>query len=177
MRSSKQLVTLESKAVVNLENVTQTSYGEDANLNGALATTLRRDPDLIMVDRVSDPKSAQMLTDAASRKNVLVGMQAGDSFSALGRWIKLCGQNAQAVACLKGILCQMLVRKLCPTCREAYKPDPQFLAKANLPAGKNQNFYRPPTQPLVDDKGNPYTCPTCKGNGTSGGSAFSSCWK
>ena len=36
-------------------------------------------------------------------------------------------------------------RKLCPKCREAYRPDPQMLAKANLPA-HIESFYRPPAQ-------------------------------
>ncbi|RPI63524.1 MAG: hypothetical protein EHM48_02310, partial [Planctomycetaceae bacterium] len=165
---TKQLVTLESKIVVDMENITQAAYGEPANLAAQLTTTLRRDPDLLMIDRCEDAESAQLILNGVAEKTVILGMNASDSFVALGKWIKLCGDASQAVANLNAILCQVLVRKLCPTCREAYRPDPQFLAKANLPANKIGNFYRPPTEPLVDEKGNPYTCPTCQGNGYFG---------
>lgn len=167
----RQLMTLEAKPVIELENVTQNAYGSADKLAGTLAGVLRRDPDLLMIDRVEDEQSAQMIAEAADRKMFILGVQAGDSFSALGKWVKLCADASAAVANLKGVLCQVLVRKLCPTCREAYRPDPQFLAKANLPAQKIDNFYRPPTRPLVDEKGEPYTCPTCKGNGYLGRTA------
>ena len=65
----------------------------------------------------------------------------------------------------------MLIRKLCPSCREAYKPDPALLAKANLPAQKIVNFYRPPSRPAVDEKGRPIICNTCQGSGYFGRTA------
>ena len=82
--------------------------------------------------------------------------------------MKLVGSTKEATEGLRGILCQILLRKLCTTCREAYRPDPKFLAKANLPAQKIEAFYRPPSQPLTDEKGRPYICPTCHGNGYFG---------
>jgi type II secretory ATPase GspE/PulE/Tfp pilus assembly ATPase PilB-like protein len=66
------------------------------------------------------------------------------------------------------VLCQILVRKLCPTCREEYRPDPQILAKANIPADKVESFYRTPTKPRLDEKGNPITCQTCQNTGYYG---------
>ena len=76
-----------------------------------------------------------------------------DCFSALARWAKLVGNVPQAVEPLQIILCQVLLRKLCPACREAYRPDAEMLRKANLPAEKAERFYRPPTKPLTDEKG------------------------
>ncbi len=164
----KQLVMLESKSVVDLENVTQNAYGEPPALANALASTLRRDPDVIMVDACEDPAAARQIVQAAGEKTFLLGVSAGDSFSALAKWFKVCGDDAAAAENLQGVLCQIMVRKLCPTCREAYRPDPKFLAKANMPAQRIDNFYRPPSAPLVDEKGQPYTCPTCHGNGYLG---------
>lgn len=42
------------------------------------------------------------------------------------------------------------------------------MSKLNLPAEKIEKFYRPPTRPLTDEKGNPITCPTCRGTGYYG---------
>lgn len=167
----KQLVTMEAKPIVDLENITQMGYGEPSKFAAMLATTIRRDPDFLMIDASGDPKAAALLLPFVQRKTVLLGMNAADSFQAMAKWIKLCGDAGEAVANLHGVLCQTLVRKLCTTCREEYRPDPRFLAKVNLPAGKSANFYRPPTKPLVDEKGQPYTCPTCQGNGYFGRTA------
>jgi type II secretory ATPase GspE/PulE/Tfp pilus assembly ATPase PilB-like protein len=163
----KQLVTLELNKEVDLENVTQNEYGGESQLAQRLASAIRHDPDVIMVDQCKDARSAEQIVSAADEKLFLVGMRAADSFTALARWIKT-AESERAVEPLRGVLCQVLVRKLCAECKEAYVPDPQLLAKANLPSRSNQTFYRPPTSPLTDEKGRPYTCPACQGSGYVG---------
>jgi type II secretory ATPase GspE/PulE/Tfp pilus assembly ATPase PilB-like protein len=164
----KQLVTLEQKPVVDMENMTQTAYGEPSKLAEMLASAVRRDPDFLMIDECKDQQAAQMIAQVAESKTLVMGLAAGDSFTALGRWVKMVGSTREAIGHLNGIMCQMLLRKLCPTCREAYRPDPKFLAKANMPAQNVEVFYRPPSGPLMDEKGRPYLCPTCHGNGYFG---------
>jgi len=160
----KQLLTMESKPAVPLENITQTAYGEPSQLADALAPALRRDPDVIMIDQCPDAQTAQMIVEAAAEKSILLGMHAEDSFVALAKWVKVCGDAAAAVANLNAVLCQMLLRRLCPTCKEPYRPDPQMLVKANLPSSI-EKFFRPPTQTPVDDKGQPIICATCQATG------------
>jgi general secretion pathway protein E len=53
------------------------------------------------------------------------------------------------------------VRTLCEACKEPYKPKPEFLEKANLPAAKVDVFYRPPEDPQQ-------VCPQCGGTGYLG---------
>ncbi len=166
----KQLTTLENNPEIDMENITQNSYDDAANMDSLLATTLRRDPDILMVDRCKDPAAGKRLAAVSENKAIMLAMQAGDSFTALAKWVKLCGDPG-AVKHLRGVLCQILLRKLCLTCREAYKPDPQLLAKVNIPINQAEVFYRPPSQPLVDEKGKPYTCHTCQGSGYVGRTA------
>jgi type II secretory ATPase GspE/PulE/Tfp pilus assembly ATPase PilB-like protein len=168
---TKQLATLEAEVSVDLENITHHGYGDPANLPGELASVLRRDPDVVMVDQCPDSQTASLICQAAQRKLVLLGMQAGDSFTALAKWVKVCSDPGAAMANLHGVLCQMLLRKLCAQCREPYRPDPQLLAKANIPAEKIDVFYRPPTKPLTDEKGQVYTCHACQGTGYFGRTA------
>jgi len=167
----QQVVTLEAEPVVDLENVTQRAYGQPAALPETLAAALRRDPDVVMVDQCLDAQSAELITEAADRKLLLVGMPAPDSFTALAKWIKVRGDTAAAVRPLRAVLCQVLLRTLCMGCKEAYTPDPQLLAKANIPAGAVERFYRPPTAPLTDPKGHPIVCPSCQGTGYRGRTA------
>jgi len=164
----KQLVTLEAKVVSDLENVTQQAYGTDDKLAEMLAPAIRHDPDVIMVDKCPDEQTALLIIDAAENKLVLVGMGARDSFSALAKWVRVCGDAKAAVANLRGTLCQVLLRKICQRCRESYHPDPQLLAKANIPADKVGNFFRPPSKQPVDEKGNPIICSACQGTGYLG---------
>lgn len=167
----KQLATVEQKVEVDLENITEHKYKDPAQMPRVLAGVLRRDPDVVMVDKVEDAAGAQAVIEGASEKKILLGMHANDSFTALAKWVKTVGSTSKAVEPLRAVLCQVLMRKLCPACKEAYRPDPEMLRKANLPAGKVDRFYRPPTKPLTDEKGNPYTCPTCQGSGYLGRTA------
>ncbi len=133
---TQQIVTFEKSPAVEMENVTQNRYETDDQLAAALTSALRRDPDVIMVDSCADPKVAEVVAEASKTKAVSLGVSAGDTFVALAKWVKLCGQSQSAMQNLRIVLCQILVRKLCPTCREKYRPDPQILAKANIPADK-----------------------------------------
>jgi type II secretory ATPase GspE/PulE/Tfp pilus assembly ATPase PilB-like protein len=168
---TRQLVTLEAKPLIDLENVTQTAYGDPAALPEELASVLRRDPDVIMVDVCADRGTVAAILEAAGGKTFLVGLPAGDSFTALAKWIEACGGAARAAAAvqnLRGVLCQMLMRKLCTKCKQGYPPDPKLLAKINLASQHIGKLYKPRTTPLVDEKGNPYVCPACQGSGYLG---------
>ncbi len=167
-----QLATLESRVTVELENITQNAYRDQVDLTGRLASVLRRDPDVVMVDRCDTAQTAKQIYEAAVEKNLLLGMTADSTFMALAKWIQLVGEERPAaLAVLKAVLCQVLLRKLCPNCREGYRPARDLVTKLNLPAEKIDRFFRPPSKPLTDEKGNPITCPTCRGTGYYGRTA------
>ncbi|KKM60038.1 hypothetical protein LCGC14_1545870 [marine sediment metagenome] len=168
----KQLVTLESSQGVELENITQNAYADRADLAGKLASVLRLDPNVVMVDKCDTPQAAEQICQGARVKNLLLGCVADNAFQALAKWVKVCGgDRKKALEPLRAVTCQKLLRKICPACREAYRPGKDMLAKLNLPAEKIKEFYRPPTKPLTDEKGKPYTCPTCQGTGYMGRTA------
>ncbi len=163
----KQLVSVEASPAIDLENITQNVYENPATQPEKLTAAARRDPDVIMVDRVASEQTTDAIREISAEKMVFLGMNAPDAFTALAKWVKL-AKTPKSLRTLRGVLCQVLVRKLCPACKEAYKPDPQLLAKVNLPADRISQFYRPPTKPMTDEKGNPVTCPTCQGSGYVG---------
>ena len=167
----KQLATLESKVIVDIENVTQHEYGDAANLPRELASAYRRDPDVLMVDQCPSTEVAELIHEISRNKLVLLGIRARDSFSGLAKWIKISGNTAPAVRILRGALCQVLLRKLCMDCREAYTPDPKMLAKANIGGQNVTQFYRkrPPIDPNAKDQ--PEPCQTCQESGYYGRTA------
>ncbi len=161
----QQLETIEEKEAINLENVSQHTYKDASKLSQVVASELRRDPEVLMIDQCKDNETAQLIAGGALERMLLLGMHATDSFVALAKWIRLCEDAEMAVRPLRGILCQMLLRKLCPNCKEAYRPDPNMLSKANLSAKSIEKFYRPPTSSATDKRGNPIPCPTCQSTG------------
>jgi type II secretory ATPase GspE/PulE/Tfp pilus assembly ATPase PilB-like protein len=165
------VVSLEASPAIDLENVTQQPYDDDSKVARILAAILKRGADVLMVDNCPDAQTADLIVQAAAKKPVMLGIQATDSFVALAKWVRVCGDAAGAVASLRGVLCQMLLRKICPSCREAYRPDPKRLAKLNLATAKIDVFYRPPTEPQVDKKGQPVVCQVCQGSGYRGRTA------
>jgi len=167
----QDLVSLETRPKVDLENIAQNEYEKPEKLPQMLSSVLRHDPSVVMMDRCQDGESAEQICSAAASATILLGERANDSFTALAKWVRVAGNAKRAVGILRGVTNQVLVRRLCPTCREAYRPDPQLLAKVNLPAERIDTFYRPPTTARVDEKGQPIICPTCQGSGYHGRTA------
>lgn len=164
--------SLERRRLLELDNVTQQEYdgaNTDVDYARKLQTILRREPDIVLVSDCEDRETAQLAARAGSEeRKIYVGMQARDVFDALASFVKLVEDNAMVADCLLGISNQRLIRKLCPECREAYKPDEKTLRKLNLPVDKIERFYRPPTDPPVDKRGRPIVCPNCQGTGYVG---------
>ena len=164
----ENLASIEKHITVDLENVTQIEYSDQTDMPARLASLLRRDPDVVMVDECRTAQAARLICDAAETKQILLGSTASSALAGLAKWVKAVGDARKAVTPLKAVTCQVLLRKLCPDCKEPYSPRRDLLSKMNLPAEKIDKFYRPPTKPLTDEKGNPIICPTCRGTGYYG---------
>ncbi|MCD4700181.1 MAG: type II/IV secretion system protein, partial [Phycisphaerae bacterium] len=141
---------------------------DQTELAGKLASLLRRDPDVLMIEACGTAQAADLICEASAEKSILLGSVSSSTLATLAKWVKVTGNAAKAMKPLKAITCQTLLRKLCPNCREAYTPQRDMLAKLNLPAEKIDTFYRPPTIPVTDEKGNPIICHTCRGTGYYG---------
>lgn len=165
------VVTLEDQTAVEIEGVDHELIPPDADgetLANIVAAVMRRDPRVFMLSRLSDPSVATVLSssDAVAESRVYVGMPAEDTLTALRKWIKAVGDPERAGQALAGILCQRLVRRLCPMCRVVYKPDPAMLKKMNLPVERITQLSKASGQILVRDK--PQVCPNCHGLGYRG---------
>jgi type II secretory ATPase GspE/PulE/Tfp pilus assembly ATPase PilB-like protein len=163
---------LEREKLLDLDNVTQQVFegsNKDVNFARMLQSILRREPDIVMVDNCEDHETALVASRAAADdRKIYMGIQAKDTFDALGKYVGLLGDNPMAAKALLGVINQRLIRLLCTDCREAFKPDAATLKKLNLPAEKIERFYRPPTEQKLDRKGRPILCTTCRGTGYVG---------
>lgn len=162
---------LEFDKEIDVDNVTQKLYSpaEGKTFAETLLRIVRQDPDILVLPEIRDRESALVAAQAAIQKQkVYVGVVANDVFDALRKWVTLVGDK---VSVAKGTLAvgnQRLVRVLCTTCREAYKPDAAMMKKLNLPADKV--LYRQPEQ-QYDKNGKPIICQHCQGTGYVGRTA------
>jgi type II secretory ATPase GspE/PulE/Tfp pilus assembly ATPase PilB-like protein len=174
-RYQKNVITVENPVEYHIENVTQIEINPKAGKTfaGELRSILRQDPDVIYVGEIRDQETAEIACQSAMTGHmVFTTLHANDTVTALGRLIDLGVQPFMVADAISAILGQRLVRILCPKCKVRYKPKPEMLRKANLPADKIKFFYRPPEQGELEGPrgpdGEPMPCSHCGGTGYYG---------
>jgi general secretion pathway protein E len=170
-RFQKNVITVENPVEYKIENVTQIEINPKAGKTfaGELRSILRQDPDVIYIGEIRDKETAEIACQAAQTGHmVFTTLHANDTVTALGRLIDLGVQPFMVADAVNAILGQRLVRLLCKKCKVRYKPNPELLRKANLPADKIRFFYRPPESPAErsdDGKADDEVCDNCGGTG------------
>jgi type II secretory ATPase GspE/PulE/Tfp pilus assembly ATPase PilB-like protein len=172
-RFQKNVITVENPVEYHIDHVTQIEINPKAGKTFAteLRSILRQDPDVIYVGEIRDQETAEIACQAAQTGHmVFTTLHANDTPTAIIRLLDLGVQSYMVASALSAILGQRLVRMLCPNCKVAYRPNPDLLRRANLPAGKIKAFYRPPKpeEMETEDDGTPKECPNCGGTGYRG---------
>ncbi|MBI3408529.1 MAG: type II/IV secretion system protein [Planctomycetes bacterium] len=148
-RLQQNIITIENPVEYQLDHVTQIEVNVKAGKTFAseLRSILRQDPDVIMIGEIRDQETAEIACQAAQTGHLVFStIHANDTVTALGRLLDLGVQPFMIASALNAVLGQRLVRLLCARCKVKYKPNPELLRKANLPAEKIKFFYRPPTE-------------------------------
>jgi type II secretory ATPase GspE/PulE/Tfp pilus assembly ATPase PilB-like protein len=157
--TGRNILTIEDPVEYRLEHATQIS------LNAALGTTfasalkasMRHDPDVILVGEIRDRDAMNVAFQAALTGHlVFTTIHATSVLAAFGR-LKELGLSAYMINTgLKAIVCQRLIRLLCPECREPYVPDAaelRFWGIAPRPTDPTHVFYRPAGCKLCEQSG------------------------
>ncbi len=163
-RYQKNIITVEDPIEYQMDNITQMEVNTKAGQTFAtsLRSILRQDPDVIMIGEIRDQETASISCQAANTGHMVFStVHSNDAVTALFRLLDLGVEPFMIASALSGVLGQRLVRLLCDACKEPYKPKPEFLKKANLPAEKVDVFYRRPENPEQ-------VCQTCGGTGYFG---------
>lgn len=168
----KNIHLLETKAAYDLDNITQVKYagpGDGVSFARQLQSVLRREPDIVGIGECGDRETAQIaLRAAAADRKIYMAIEGKSAFDALSRLMAFAEDNALTAGALVGVLNCRLLRVLCPSCRQSFKPDEELLKKANIPVDRVENFHRPPTEPVLDRRGREIICQTCQGSGYVG---------
>jgi type IV pilus assembly protein PilB len=158
--------TLEKAPEIEIEGVTQHTPGAEG-MAKTLQSMLLRDPTVVMVAQLADQTMPTIIAKAGlDDKRLYVGIRGDDTFVTVKSWAKAVGDLKLTANSLTAVICQRLIRKLCPTCRQAYQPDAAALKKLNLPADRIQQLYKASGKVMDGNKEQP--CPTCAGLGYFG---------
>lgn len=171
---TRSIQTLECNPRADFESITVTPFDPQA-INSSHSKTLQsiclKDPDIILVGQCPDAATAEVMSKyAANEHRVYLGLRTGaDAPTVIDLWRNLLPDKELAARPLRAVICQRLVRLLCPTCKIAYQPDAQTLTKLNLPSSRQIQAFRANTQPGRDPKGNLVVkCPDCASLGYRG---------
>jgi type II secretory ATPase GspE/PulE/Tfp pilus assembly ATPase PilB-like protein len=161
----EHIQSIEREPDQDLEGITQNKLpanASPADESKQVDWVISQEPDVIMINRVEDPRSAaSLIRNAGEGKRVYVGLRAGSTAEAVEQWRKLCGDDAGAIDTLKLVIVGRVLRKLCMACKESYAPDPNTLKKLNLNPEKVTTLFKARESQLRDPKGNPIPCTFC----------------
>ena len=143
----KNIITVEDPIEYQIEGINQVTARAEAGLTfaSALRSILRQDPDVIMIGEIRDFDTVDIaIKSALTGHLVLSTLHTTTAPGSVVRLINMGCEPFLISASLIVIAAQRLIRKLCPKCREVYKPGEVLCAKLGIDVKKIKDisFYR-----------------------------------
>jgi general secretion pathway protein E len=129
------ILTIEDPVEYQLDGISQTAVNTKIDLTFAsgLRSFLRHDPDVIMVGEIRDRETSEIAIQASLTGHlVLSTIHTNDAAGAITRLVDLGVQPFLVASSLMALLAQRLVRRVCMSCRELYKPTDEDLLSINI---------------------------------------------
>jgi type II secretory ATPase GspE/PulE/Tfp pilus assembly ATPase PilB-like protein len=136
LQSTKNFETIEDPVEYFLEDANQVYVRDKIGLSFAsvLRSTLRQDPDVILVGEIRDIDTADVVFKAGLTGHmVLSSLHTNNTVASITRLIDIGVKPYLIASSLEGIIAQRLVRKICPSCKVEAEPDPGVMKLLNLP--------------------------------------------
>ena len=140
-RPEKNLVTVEDPVEFELGGINQVSTRADIGLTfaRALRSILRQDPDVIMVGEIRDTETADMaIKSALTGHLVLSTLHTNSAAATVVRLVNMGIEPFLINSCLMAVIGQRLVRRICPRCKQLYRPPKGVAQKLGLVDAKGE---------------------------------------
>lgn len=124
----KKIITVEDPVEYRLPRVSQVQVNSNIGLTFArvLRTTLRQDPDIIMVGEMRDQETVEIgLRGSITGHLVLSTLHTNDAATSAMRLIDMGAAPYLVASALRAVLAQRLLRRVCAHCNQAAQVDPQ----------------------------------------------------
>lgn len=114
-----KIVTIEDPVEYHLPGIVQTQVSKDYSFAQGLRSTLRQDPDIIMVGEIRDNEVATTAVNASLTGHLVFStLHTNDAAGTFPRLVDMGVSPDILGAALTVAMAQRLVRRLCPDCRE-----------------------------------------------------------
>ena len=127
----KKIITIEDPVEYRLPRLNQVQVNNKIGLSFArvLRTSLRLDPDIILIGEMRDQETGEIgLRAALTGHLVMSTLHTNDAISSATRLIDMGLEGYLVASSVQAILAQRLIRRVCPSCSTAVPPDPGELA-------------------------------------------------
>lgn len=127
--------TIEDPVEYRIIGVNQTQVNPVAGMTFAsgLRSLLRQDPNVIMVGEIRDGETADLAVQAALTGHLVFStLHTNNAATCLPRLLDMGVEPFLIASTVRVVIGQRLVRKVCPTCREAYTPSDGVLDRLKV---------------------------------------------
>jgi MSHA biogenesis protein MshE len=130
-RPDSKIITVEDPVEYRLDRINQVQVNGKIGLDFArvLRTTLRQDPDIILVGEMRDRETVEIgLRAAITGHLVLSTLHTMSSAATIHRLLDMGAPGYMIAAAVHGIVAQRLLRRVCENCARQVQPSPQEAA-------------------------------------------------
>jgi MSHA biogenesis protein MshE len=123
-----KIITVEDPVEYRLDRINQVQVNPKIGLDFArvLRTTLRQDPDIILVGEMRDQETVDIgLRAAITGHLVFSTLHTMNAVATVHRLLDMGAAGYMIAAAVHGIVAQRLVRRVCDNCAQPAEPDPQ----------------------------------------------------
>ena len=141
--TQKNVMTVEDPIEYQLPGISQMQVAAKKGVTfvNALRHILRQDPDVIMVGEVRDEETAATAIQSSLTGHLVFStLHTNDSAGAVSRLLDFDVEPYLVSSSLICVLAQRLVRRICPECRQAYKPSDHELRELGIGPGSHDDM-------------------------------------
>ena len=128
-------MTAEDPVEYNLMGINQVQCHADIGLDfgAALRSFLRQDPDVIMLGEIRDYETASIAIKAALTGHLVIStLHTNDAPATVARLLNMGIEPFSLATSLRVVQAQRLVKKVCKTCANEFKPDKDLLQSLGI---------------------------------------------
>ncbi|MDR3198255.1 MAG: Flp pilus assembly complex ATPase component TadA [Planctomycetaceae bacterium] len=176
-RFTRDVVNIEDAAFVTeaIENIMLARYDSSKGETPltVLPDALFKEPHALIVRDMSALETLQLCCNEVDMHRLFITTtRAKDGVEAIFRFLATKIPPQVFISRLNAVICQRLIRKLCPACKEPYQPAPQLLQQLGLRPDQVKEFYRTRTPLSEAEERKRGICPKCNGIGYHGRTAL-----
>jgi general secretion pathway protein E/type IV pilus assembly protein PilB len=120
-----KIITTEDPVEYQLDGINQIQVHPQIGMTFAksLRAILRHDPDVVLIGEIRDLETAENAIQASLTGHLVFStLHTNDAASSYTRLIDMGVEPFLVASTVEGVMAQRLVRRLCPECRESYRP-------------------------------------------------------